>query len=377
MLHVVRLFWVTRFFGALGRDREPRILVVFGLFEVVLEPFEKPQEVVFEYIVLRNRRRGRAARLVAALLRLQELQVLQLVVVDVAERDLVLLGTLVAAAELLLLLDFGLGRRLISLTRRRTTALLELVLFPDSLNLRLLPIELVGDVEHLRGRQTLNVHATHVEILVSHGVELLFLLLLPWHTRVPWTDDVVIMARLLFVVGRYEVICRHGGIKFLEFGRYVLVFGATPSFKETLQVNSGATITRFTFSGFPVLLVTGARRQSFDRLIHLLLSLDLEFCHLLVRYLLNLVAIFLFLTVVFFKELHKILSIFVWVYRLFLLDFYLQFIFVFIDELFVHLLFEGGHFLVNSFGNFSFDYLLNGGMILEIKLIKTMNLVRR
>ena len=70
MLYVVRLLWVTRFFGTLGRDREPRILVVFGLFEVVLEPFEKPQEVVFEYIVLRNRRRGRAARLVAALLRL-------------------------------------------------------------------------------------------------------------------------------------------------------------------------------------------------------------------------------------------------------------------------------------------------------------------
>ena len=103
----------------------------------------------------------------------------------------------------------------------------------------------------------------------------------------------------------------------------------------------------------------------------------MEFCHLLVRDLLNLVAILLFVTVVFFKELHKILSIFVWVDRLFLLDFYLQFILVFIYELFVHLLFEGGHFLVNSFGNFSFDYLLNGGMILEIKLMKTMNLMRR
>ena len=156
-----------------------------------------------------------------------------------------------------------------------------------------------------------------------------------------------------------------------------MVFCGTPSFQETLQIKSGATIARFTFSRFSILLVTCRGRQSFDRLINLLLSLDLEFCHLLVGYLLNLFTVFLLLTVVFFKELHEVLSIFVWVCRFCLFNFYLQFIFVFICELFVHLFFEGGHFLVNSFCNFSFDYLLNGDVILEIKLIKTISLMRR
>lgn len=248
--------------------------------------------------------------------------------------------------------------------------MLEIVLFPDSLDLCLLAIELVGDVKHLRWRQLLDIHTTHVEVLVSHRVQLLFLLLLPWHPRVARTDDIVVVARLLFVVGRYQIIRCHRGVELLEFRRYILVFRDTPSLQEALQILGGATIAGFTLSRFPILLITCRGRQSFNCLIDLLLGLDLKFCQLLVGQFLYLVAVFLLLAVKFFEELHQVLSIFVLVYR-----FLLRFVFIFTNKLIIHLLLEGSHFLVNSLSNFPFDHLLNGGMVVLSKVIKTIGLV--